>query len=580
MKQHEIAELFSEMGDLLELQGENPFRVRAYRRAAQQLEQFTGSLETLEKEGRLKELPGIGEDLAKKIAEYFSTGHIRAIDQLRRQSPEGVLEMLRIPGVGPKTAQLLSKKLNVESVSQLKSAIEKHKLRTLPGFQAKKEQAILKGIEILQKGQARMHLGIAWPLAQTILEFLRKVPGVTRVSSAGSLRRMRETIGDLDILAASATAQRTMKAFCESPFCQRVLVSGETKTSVLTPEGIQVDLRVVKPESFGAALQYFTGSKEHNVHLREMAIRQGLKINEYGIFRLKNNRKIGGREEADIYKALGLSWMPPELREDAGELDAAKTGKLPKLVEAEDLRGDFHIHSNWSDGNAPLADVAKAGADKGYEYIALCDHSQSLKVANGMSVARLRSQMKEVAALNARFKRFRILMGAEVDILNDGSMDYPDEVLADLDFVVGSIHSGFTQNEAALTRRMITAMHNPYVTLIAHPTGRLMGQREPYAINLEAVFKAAKETKTAVEINAYPKRLDLCDTAARRAKEAGAMLAISTDTHALENFDNMTFGLGVARRAWLEPKNLLNCLDLSALEKWITQQRGFKEKQR
>ncbi len=578
MKQHEIAELFNEMGDLLELKGENPFRIRAYRRAALQLEQFTGDLQSLADEGRLKELPGIGEDLSNKIAEYLSHGRIKALDWLRQKTPPGVLEMLRIPGVGPKTAQLLSKKLKIESVSQLKSAAENHKLRSLPGFQAKKEQAILKGIEILQKGQARMHLGIAYPLAQTILAFLGKLPGVTRTSTAGSLRRMRETIGDLDVLAASSTPRRIIEAFCKAPFCQRVLAAGDTKASILTRETVQVDLRVVKPESFGAALQYFTGSKEHNVRLRELAGKQGFKINEYGIFQLKNNRKVGGREEADIYKALGLSWIPPELREDGGELDAAKSGSLPDLVEAKDLCGDFHIHSNWSDGVASLEAVAKAGQAKGYAYIALNDHSQSLKVANGMSIARIRSQMKEVAALNAKFKSFRMLMGSEVDILNDGSLDYPDEVLAELDFVIGSIHSGFTQNESTLTRRMTTAMRNPYLTLIAHPTGRLMGQREPYAINLDEVFKAAKQTKTAMEINAYPRRLDLCDTAARKAKEMGVMLAISTDTHSLDNFDNMTFGLGVARRAWLEPKNLLNCLNLAALIRWIAEQRTFKKK--
>jgi len=384
---------------------------------------------------------------------------------------------------------------------------------------------------------------------------------------------MKETIGDLDLLAASRRPSAVMGAFCRAPFCARVLASGNTKSSILTKAGIQVDLRVVDPESFGAALQYFTGSKEHNVRLRELAIRRGLKVSEYGVFRTKGNARVAGREEADVYKALGLPWIPPELREDRGELDAATAGRLPDLVEADDLRGDFHIHTTWSDGGASLEAVAQAGAARGYQYLAICDHSRSLKVAHGMSVARLRAQMAKIRALNVRSKRFRLLMGAEVDILSDGSMDYPNEVLADLDVVVGSIHSGFSQGEAALTRRLLRAMRNPYVTLIAHPTGRLMGQREPYPIDFDEVFKTAQETQTAIEINAYPKRLDLNDTSARQARDAGVMLTISTDTHSLDQLDQMVFGLGVARRAWLEPRHLLNGLPLPELLQWIARKR-------
>ena len=573
MKQHEIAAQFNVIADLLEYQGDNPFRIRAYRRAAQNLESFSGELDTLAQAGRLKEIPGIGSDLADKITEYLASGTIHALERLKKRIPAGVLQLLEVPGVGPKTAKLLSERLRITSLDRLERAVKAHRLRSLPGFQAKKEENLLKGLAIVRKGQARMHLGVALPLAHRLLELLKAVPGVTRVSTAGSLRRMRETIGDLDLLAASSRPARVMEALTQSPLCARVLASGTTKSSILTPEGVQVDLRVVSPESFGAALQYFTGSKEHNVRLRELAIRQGLKVNEYGVFRLKTGRRIAGREEEDVYRALGLPWIPPELREDHGELDAARAGRLPALVEPNDLRGDFHIHTTWSDGSDTLEAMAKAGAARGYEYIAICDHSRSLKVAHGMSVGRLRQQMDDIRALNARAKRFRVLMGAEVDILTDGSMDYPDAVLAGLDFVVASIHSGFGQSEAVLTRRIITAMRNPYVTLIAHPTGRLMGQREPYPVDLGAVFKAARDTETAMEINAYPRRLDLSDVAARRAGDAGVMLAISTDSHSADQFETIAFGLGVARRAGLEPQGLLNCLPLARLRAWVARKR-------
>jgi DNA polymerase (family 10) len=573
MKQHEIAARFSQMADLLEYRGENPFRIRAYRRAAQNLESFGGDLEQLAGAGRLQELSGIGADLADKIREYLATGAIAALERLQRTVPRGVLALLEVPGLGPKTAKLLTERLRITSVRELADAARAHRLRTLPGFQEKKEQNLLKGVEILQKGRERMHLGVALPLAAELLKRLRAMPGVTRVSTAGSLRRMKETIGDLDLLAASSRPKAVMDAFVRSPFCDRVLAAGSTKSSIITPEGVQVDLRVVEPKSFGAALQYFTGSKEHNVRLREMAIRKGLKVNEYGVFRVKTNAWIAGREEADVYRALGLAWMPPELREDQGEIEAAKTGRLPRLVDPGDLKGDFHIHTTWSDGSDSLETIAKAGAARGYEYLAICDHSPSLKVAHGMSVERLRRQMAKIRALNANAARFRLLMGAEVDILSDGSMDYPPPVLAELDFVVGSIHSGFTQGEAALTRRLVAAMRNPYVTLIAHPTGRLMGQREPYPVDLEAVFKAAVETGTALEINAYPRRLDLSDTAAKRAGEAGVMLALSTDTHSLDQLDHIAIGLGVARRAWLEPAQLLNCLPRTRLVDWIARKR-------
>ncbi len=575
MKQQEIAAIFAQIADLLELRGENPFRIRAYRRAAQSVEGYSGNLEELAASGQLRDLSGIGPDLAAKITEYLRTGKIGAYEELKRSVAPGIPDLLAVPGLGPKTAKLLSERLHITSVEQLERAAREHRLRTLPGFQSKKEDNILKGIAILAKGRSRMHLGHALGLANDVLRLLQRAPGVTRVTIAGSLRRMKETIGDIDLLISSKKPEAAMQVFTGSPFCSRVLASGRTKSSIVTPDGIQLDLRVVAPESFGAALQYFTGSKEHNVRLREFAVRQGLKVNEYGVFRLKTGARLAGREEKDVYKALGMAWIPPELREDRGELDAARANALPTLVEARHLRGDFHIHSKWSDGADSLEAIAEAGIARGYGYLAMCDHSRSLRIANGMSIERLQEQMAQIRALNARYRSrgFRLLMGSEVDILGDGSLDYPDSVLAQLDFVVASIHSGFSQSEATLTGRMIRAIENPYVTLIAHPTGRLMGQRDPYAIDLEAVFGAAHTTGTALEINAYPKRLDLSDTAARRAKELGVTLAISTDTHQLDHLEHIAIGLGVARRAWCEPDNLLNCRSLPELQAWIARKR-------
>ena len=574
MKPLEIAARFSRIADLLEYRGDNVFRIRAYRRAAQSLECFGGDLVALAAQGRLREIPGVGDDLAAKITEYLTTGAIAALERLTRAVPPGLLDLLAVPGVGPKTAKVLHDRLRISTLAQLEQAAREHRLRALPGFKQQKEENILKGIAIVRRGRERMHLGVALPLAHDLLAFLRKVPGVSRVSTAGSLRRMKETIGDVDLLASSTTPARVIRAFTQAPFCVRVLAAGDTKASILTRQGVQVDVRVVAPESFGAALQYFTGSKEHNVRLRELANRRGLKVNEYGVFRLKTHARVAGREEADVYRALGLPWIPPELREDHGEIDAAKAGRLPSLVEAVDVKGDFHIHSRWSDGRGTLEELLEAANARGYEYLAICDHSRSLRIAHGMSIAELHRQMAAIRAPNASSRRCRLLMGAEVDILGEGAMDYPDAVLAELDFVVGSIHSGFKQPEAVITRRIITAMRNPAVTMIAHPTGRLIGERDPYAVDLEAVFAAAKDTRTALELNASPHRLDLNDAAARRARELGVMLAVSTDTHSLGELDHMAIGLATARRAGCEPKHLLNSLPLTRLLAWIAQKRG------
>ncbi len=573
MKQHEISALFAQMADLLEFRGENVFRIRAYRRAAQNLESVTEDLERLNEQDRLEGIPGIGHDLAQKIRDYLLHGTIKDIEQLKRAVPPVVFELLEVPGVGPKTAKLLVERLRIGSLDQLEAAAKAHKVCKLSGFQETKEQNILKGIAIVRKGRARMHLGLAVPLARHIMDVLRALPEVKRMEQAGSLRRMQETIGDLDLLVGATKPAAVMRAFTTAAFCSRVLAAGDTKSSILTPDGVQVDLRVVEPNCFGAALQYFTGSKEHNIHLREMAARKGLKVNEYGVFNLKTDKRLAGREEEDVYRALGLPWIPPEIREDRGELEAAREGRLPTLVTQDDLRGDFHIHTTSSDGAHSLEEVAEAGRRRGYEFLVISDHSQSLKVANGMSPRELKAQMAKIGAMNRRFRKFQLLMGSEVDILERGRLDYPDALLSQLDFVIGSIHSGFKQDEATLTNRLTRAMDNPYLSMIAHPTGRLMGQRDPYAVNLETVFAAASATHTALEINAYPKRLDLNDQHARRAKDLGVRLAISTDTHSLDQLNDITIGLGVARRAWLEPTHLLNCLSRNQLLAWVHEKR-------
>ncbi|MBI4354737.1 MAG: DNA polymerase/3'-5' exonuclease PolX [Candidatus Omnitrophica bacterium] len=573
MRQHEIAALFSQIADLLEFRGENPFRIRAYRRAAQNLESLTDDIERMAAEDRLQEIPGIGQDLAAKIREYVSTGAIQAVERLRREVPAGIFELLEIPGVGPKTAKLLYERLRITSVPQLAKAARAHQLCKLPGFQEKKEHNIVRGIRIIRQGRERMHLGAALALSRQVIERLREAPGVKRVEVAGSLRRMKETIGDLDLLAASTQPLRVMKALTTAPFCAQVLASGSTKSSIMTTDGVQVDVRVVAPESFGAAWQYFTGSKEHNVRLREMAVRRGLKINEYGVFRLATGARVAGRDEEDIYRALELPWIPPEIREDTGEIEAAMQKRLPRLLELGDIKGDFHVHTNRSDGRHPLEEVAQACKRRGYQYAVITDHSKSLKVAGGLTEAELRRLISDIRALNGKLGRFQLLTGSEVDILAEGRMDYPNEMLAQLDFVIGSIHSGFKQSQATITNRLVKAIRNPYVTMIAHPTGRLLGQREPYEVDFEAVFQAARETGTAMEINAYPKRLDLNDVAARKAHEAGVMLAVSTDTHSLDQLTDMAIGVGVARRAWLGPRDILNCLSRDQLLAWVRQKR-------
>ena len=573
MKQLEVADAFEQIADLLELKGENPFRIRAYRRAALNLRGLSEPLEGMASAGSLEEIPGVGKDLAAKIEEMISTGRLAYLERLKKEIPESLSTLMRVPGIGPKTAKRMYDRFKVKSIAQLETLVRAGKLRTLPGFQAKKEENILRGIQLFKAGQERMPLGIAMALAQEILTSLRGLPEIKRISVAGSLRRRKETIRDIDILMSSTNPGKVMDRFVKLPLVAQVQAHGETKSSIRTREGVQVDLRVVGPDAFGAALVYFTGSKEHNIKIRSLANRLGLTVNEYGVFREKSGRKVAGQEEEDVYRALGLSWVPPELREDQGEVEAAGANRLPHLVELKDLKGDFHIHSNWSDGHHPIEEVAKAAKARGYRYMLLSDHSKSLRVAGGLSESELLEEMEEVRTLNKRLSPFRILMGAEVDILPDGRMDYPDRVLEKLDLVIAAVHSAFKQPKEVMTRRIVKALTNRYVTLLAHPTGRLLGEREPYQVDLEKVYQVARQTNTALEINCYTQRLDLNDQQAKRARELGVKLVLSTDTHVLSQLDGIELGLAMARRAWAQPQDLLNTMELKDLLVWVSRKR-------
>ena len=581
MRNTEIARIFHSTADLLEIKGDNPFKVRAYQKAAQNIESLTEELSEIALRGELEKISGIGKDLAQKILEMLQTKKSGAFEELRLEIPEGLLELIAVPGLGPKKTKLLYDKMGIQTMEALEEAARADRLKDLPGFGAKTEENILAGIELVRRGRERMLLGRALPLAQGIMANLAAMPEVHQISEAGSLRRRRETVRDIDILITSSDPEKVMDAFT-SPFQVReVLAKGGTKASVLTSEGMQVDLRVVEPATYGAALAYFTGSKAHNIRLREMANRMGLKVSEYGVFRDKDQVRVAGKTEEEIYRILGLLYIPPELREDRGEIEAALEGRLPHLVELSDIRGDLHCHSRWSDGAHPIREMAEAARKKGYPYVALTDHSQSLGIARGLSPELVEKQIGEIAQVNRQLKGFTILPGTEVDILKDGSLDLPDAILARLSVVVASVHSSFKQNREVITARIIRAMRNPYVTILGHPTGRLLGEREAYDVDLEQVIKAARDTGTFLEVNAYPQRLDLDDIHCKRAKELGVTMAIGTDSHTISQLEQMPFGVAVARRGWLERKNLLNTLNLDDLRECLkTQRKAKKEKEK
>jgi len=562
----QVAARLRYIGDALAIKGENRFKVLAYYRAADNIENLGRSLVEVWQAGELQTIPGVGQALAKKLDELFRTGRLGYQERLEAEVPPGVVELLKIPDVGPSTARLLWQHLGVTSIADAERAARAGRLRELPGLGAKSEAKILAGIELLARRSTRALLGTVWPVADELLATLQATcPAVLRAAPAGSVRRRRATIGDLDLLVASADPEAVMDAFVALPVVAEVLLRGPTKSSVRLHDGLQADLRVLAPERWGTGLQYFTGSKAHNVRLRELALTQGWSLSEYALTRQADGKEVLCAEEEEVYNILGLPWIPPELREDRGEIAAAQVGQLPCLIELTDIRGDLHAHSNWSDGQTSLSEMADAARALGYEYLVISDHSQGLGVANGLSPERLWTQREEIQRLNRQWSDFQLLQGVELEIKADGSLDFEDEVLAQLDVVIASVHSSLRQERQILTQRLLRAIENPYVTVIGHPEGRLLGQREASDINVDVVLQAAASTGTIMEINSIPNRLDLDDVYVKRAIELGVGLVINSDAHSAEGLKAMVYGVATARRGWAEATHILNTLPRAEL---------------
>lgn len=572
MANAELVRAFERIADLLEIDGADGFRINSYRRAARTLKDADEDAAVLAKEGRLQELPGVGKGTAQRIQQFLDTGHIDVLDELEAKFPPGLPALLDIPGMGPKKVALVHSELGVKNLDDLKKVIASGELEKLPGLGATSVKKIAEGIAFLEKSGGRTPLGIALPIAEAFVERVRALRGVKQAELAGSLRRGVETIGDIDIVCEAADGEKIIKQFVAFEGVKRVLASGATKGSVTVEieagKELQIDLRVVESDSYGAALQYFTGSKEHNVRLRERAIAKKWRLNEYGLF--DGERSIAGKREADIYNKLGLSYLPPELREDRGELELKES---PELVTLDDIRGDLHVHTVASDGRCTIEEMAAAAKARGYEYIAICDHSKSSTIANGLSVERMKAHMEAIRKVAAKTKGIAILVGCECDILSDGSMDYPDEILAECDWVVASIHSALGSTKHSPTQRTLAAIANPYISAIGHPTGRLLNKRAPMELDMAAVVEAAAKNGTILEINASWQRLDLKDVHVRMALAGGVTLAINTDAHHTEQLAQMRFGVITARRGGATKSDIVNCLSLAALRKRIKRKR-------
>jgi len=567
MKNQLVSEILYKIADLLDIKGEIFFKTRAYRMAAQNIEVLDEDIEVVTKEDRLQSIPGVGEALAKKIKEIVETGRLEYFEKLKKEMPEGLLALLEILGLGPKKVSALYNKLGITDIEKLRKACLNGKLRELDGFGEITERNILRGIQLLEKTSGRMLLNVAYDDGNDYLNYLKKCKKINNVSLAGSIRRMKETIGDLDILASSKNPDDVMDYFVKYKDVENVLMKGPTKSSVILNDNLQVDIRVVSGESYGAALQYFTGSKEHNVAMRSLAIKKGYKLNEYGLFDKETEKYISGKDEKEIYKKLGLDYIEPELRENRGEIEVAKNKKLPKLVGYDDIFGDFHVHSIWSDGSDSIETVAGYAKKMGYAFVGITDHSQSLKIANGVSEEKIEKKINEIKKINKKISNFRILCGTECDIKSDGKLDYSNKVLKKFDFVYIGIHTGFKMSKNDMTRRIISGMENEYADFLAHPTGRLIGRRDPYEVDVEKIIDKAKETGTFLEINSFPDRLDLDDLHVKFAKEKDLKFVLGTDSHSFMHLPFMRFGIATARRGWLEKKDILNTYSLKEIEK-------------
>jgi DNA polymerase (family 10) len=563
----DIAELFNQVADLLEILGENPFRVRAYRNAARIIGSLSQSVAAMvEQDKDLTELSGIGKDLAGKIREIVQTGTLSQLQELEDRIPPQVSRLMKIPGLGPKRVKILYDKLDISNLEDLKKAAEEGKIRSLPGFGEKTEKMILDEIG-REKKEARIKVNVAEEVAEGIVNYLKKVEGAKEVIVAGSYRRKKETVADLDVLATCKSNSEVMDAFVGYDNVGKVVAQGDTRSTVLLRSGIQVDLRVVPEESYGAALHYFTGSKAHNIAVRTLGVKKGLKINEYGVF--KGKKRVAGKMEKEVFDQVDLPFIEPELREDRGEIEAAQEGRLPKLVSLEDIQGDLHAHTKETDGRHSLEQMAEAARSRGYRYLAMTDHSKRLSMTHGLDEKRLAKRNEEIDRFNAKLRGFTVLKSIEVDILADGSLDLSDSILKELDLTVCSVHSKFNLSREKQMERIIRAMDNPYFNIFAHPSGRLINEREPYDIDIETLMRAAKDRGCIMELNAHPDRLDLTDTDCKLAKETGVKVVISTDAHSMADLALMRFGVWQARRGWLEKEDILNTQNVDELRRLL-----------
>ncbi len=575
MDRESVIAILDEIAILLELKGENPFKSRAYSNAARALEADGRDISQLVVSGELGKVNGIGAGLTEKITELVQTGKLAYYLQLKSEIPDGVLEILRVPGMGPKKVRAVYTELGVDSLGSLEYACRENRLVTLPGFGSKTQQKVLEGIERLKKFRERHLLDMALIEAGRLADYIRQSPNATRVEIAGSLRRRRETIKDVDILVTAVNPEAVMNHFVAYPEVETVTGHGETKSSIVLNTGINADLRVVRQDQFAYALHHFTGSREHNTEMRSRARKMGLKMNEYGLFK-DDEQPIECADEQSLFQELGLQYIPPELRENTGEIEAAERGEIPTLIEPGDVRGIFHVHSNYSDGSMTLERIAAIGRSLGYEYVGIADHSQSARYAHGLEPERVIEQHREIDEVNKGADGFRLLKGIESDILKDGSLDYSDDILEQFDFVIASVHSNFNLSEREMTERILKALRNPFVTMLGHPTGRLLLAREPYPVDLEAVLECAAENGVAVEINANPHRLDLDWIHCKRAKALGVRIAICPDAHDEEGFEDTAYGVAVARRGWLERSDIINTMALTEVTAWLQRQRSAK----